>query len=81
MQYLLLKDLMIYLFLSDYMDIIEDVSNTIIEASTNLSKDKYNALKKAISIEDNENALWTLNQILKNYKTTNFYQKKKPTLE
>ena len=36
------------------MDIIEDVSNTIIEASTNLSKDKYNALKKAISIEDNE---------------------------
>lgn len=53
------------------MDIIEDVSNTIIEASTNLSKDKYNALKKAISIEDNENALWTLNQILKNYKVAN----------
>jgi fumarate hydratase subunit alpha len=71
MQYLLLKDLKIYLFLSDYMDIIEDVSNTIIEASTNLSKDKYNALKKAISIEDNENALWTLNQILKNYKVAN----------
>lgn len=53
------------------MDIIEDVSNTIIEASTNLSKDKYNAFKKAISIEDNENALWTLNQILKNYKVAN----------
>lgn len=53
------------------MDIIEDVSNTIIKASTNLSKDKYNALKKAISIEDNENALWTLNQILKNYKVAN----------
>ena len=53
------------------MDIIEDVSNTISEASTNLSKDKYNALKKAISIEDNENALWTLNQILKNYKVSN----------
>ena len=53
------------------MDIIEDVSNTIIEASTNLSKDKYNALKKAISIEDNENALWTLNQIFKNYKVAN----------
>ena len=55
------------------MDIIEDVSNTIIEASTNLSKDKYNALKKAISIEDNENALWTLNQILKNYKVFILY--------
>lgn len=53
------------------MDIIEDVSNTISKASTNLSKDKYNALKKAISIEDNENALWTLNQILKNYKVAN----------
>ena len=50
------------------MDIIEDVSNTIIKASTNLSSDKYNALKKAISIEDNENALWVLNQILENYK-------------
>ena len=50
------------------MDIVEDVSNTIIKASTNLSSDKYNALKKAISIEDNENALWALNQILENYK-------------
>ena len=68
MQYLLLKDLMIYLFLSDYMDIIEDVSNAIIKASTNLSEDKFNALKKAISVEDNENALWALNQILENYK-------------
>ena len=53
------------------MDIIEDVSNTIIKASTNLSSDKYNALKKAISIEDNENALWVLNQILENYKVAN----------
>ena len=53
------------------MDIVEDVSNTIIKASTNLSSDKYNALKKAISIEDNENALWVLNQILKNYKVAN----------
>ncbi|WP_299525158.1 fumarate hydratase [uncultured Methanobrevibacter sp.] len=49
------------------MDIIDDVSNTIIKASTNLSKDKHDALKKAISIEDNENALWALNQILENY--------------
>ena len=53
------------------MDIVEDVSNTIIKASTNLSSDKYNALKKAISIEDNENALWVLNQILENYKVAN----------
>lgn len=57
------------------MDIMENVSNAIIKASTNLSKDKYQALKKAISIEDNENALWALNQILENYKVagkTNF---------
>ena len=44
------------------MDIIEDVSNAIIKASTNLSEDKFNALKNAISVEDNENALWALNQ-------------------
>ena len=50
------------------MDIIEDVSNAIIKAITNLSEDKFNALKKAISVEDNENALWALNQILENYK-------------
>mgnify|MGYP002580826240 CR=1 FL=1 len=50
------------------MDIIEDVSNAIIKASTNLSEDKFNALKKAISVEDNENALWALNQILEYYK-------------
>ena len=50
------------------MDIIEDVSNAIIKASTNLSEDKFNALKKAIFVEDNENALWALNQILENYK-------------
>ena len=53
------------------MDIVNEISNTIIKASTNLSKDKYNALSKAISIEDNENALWALNQILENYKVSN----------
>lgn len=49
------------------MDIIEDVSKTIIKASANLSDDKLNALKKAISIETNENAKWALSQILENY--------------
>ena len=38
------------------MDILEDISQTIIKASTSLSKDKSNALEKAIEIEDNENA-------------------------
>lgn len=49
------------------MDILNDISNAIIEASTTLSKDKYDALKHAIGAEDNENARWALNQILENY--------------
>ncbi len=49
------------------MDILDDISRTIIEASTTLSSDKCNALKKAIDAEDNENAKWALTQILENY--------------
>ena len=49
------------------MNISEEVSKTIIKASTTLSKDKYNALKNAISAEDNDNAKWALEIILKNY--------------
>ena len=49
------------------MDILNDISNAIIEASTTLSKDKYDALKNAIDAEDNENARWALKQILENY--------------
>ena len=50
------------------MDIIDKVSDSIIEASTNLSVDKKNALKCAIENETNENASWALEQILENYK-------------
>ena len=49
------------------MDIVEKVSDSIIEASTSLSEDKKNALKSAIKNETNENASWALTQILKNY--------------
>lgn len=49
------------------MDILEDISKSIIEASTTLSGDKLNALSKAIEIEDNDNARWALSQILENY--------------
>ena len=59
--------LVIWQFLSDFMDILNDISKAIIEASTTLSKDKYDALKHAIDTEDNENARWALNQILENY--------------
>lgn len=49
------------------MDIVRDISKTIIKASTNLSDDKKDALKSAIKNENNENAKWALKQILKNY--------------
>ncbi len=49
------------------MDILNEISKAIIEASTTLSKDKYDALKNAIDAEDNDNARWALNQILENY--------------
>ena len=49
------------------MAISDEVSKSIVKASTALSKDKYNALKKAIAYEDDENARWALEIILKNY--------------
>ncbi|AMD17018.1 fumarate hydratase [Methanobrevibacter sp. YE315] len=49
------------------MDILEEISRTIINASTSLSQDKQKALKRAIEIEDNENAKWALTQIFENY--------------
>ena len=68
MQLYLLINQFIYLFLSDFMSIVDDISNSIIKASTTLSQDKESALKKAILNEDNDNAKWALNQILENYK-------------
>ena len=67
MQFHLRKIPVICLSLSDFMDIINDISDSIIEASTRLSDDKLKALKKAIEIETDENASWCLSQILKNY--------------
>ena len=50
------------------MDILKNISDAIIKASTSLSNDKLNALRRAIEVEENENARWALNQILENYK-------------
>lgn len=50
------------------MEIIEEISKSIIDASTTLTGDKLVALENAIEIEDNENARWALLQILENYK-------------
>lgn len=60
--------LIIYQFQSDFMDIVNEISKSIIKASTRLSDDKLKALKKAIDLETNENASWCLSQILENYK-------------
>lgn len=52
------------------MDILDDISKSIIDASTTLTEDKLNALNKAIDAETNENARWALSQILENYKVS-----------
>ena len=49
------------------MDILNDISDAIIKASTSLSKDTHDALKRSIEMEDNENSRWALKLILKNY--------------
>lgn len=49
------------------MDIVEEISKTIINASTTLSDSKLHALNEAIENEENENARWALTQILQNY--------------
>lgn len=49
------------------MDIVDKVSDSIIDASTMLSDDKKVALKLAIENETDENAVWALEQILENY--------------
>ncbi len=61
------RNLVIWQYLSDFMDILKDISDAIIKASTTLSDDKLTALKRAIANEDNENARWALEQILENY--------------
>ena len=50
------------------MDIVNEISKSIIEASTRLSQDKFKALKRAIDEETNKNASWCLSQILENYR-------------
>ncbi len=48
-------------------NIVNKVSKAVISASTSFSQDKKKALNQAIRDEDNENAIWVLNQILENY--------------
>lgn len=52
------------------MDIVKEIANSIIKASTTLSDDKLKALNNAIKAEENENAVWALTQILENYRVS-----------
>lgn len=49
------------------MNIIDKISKAVIDASTSFPNDRKKALIRAIKNEDNENAVWCLNQILENY--------------
>ena len=48
------------------MDIINEISNSIIKASTSFPEDRKRALKKAIGNEDDENSKWVLKQVYEN---------------
>lgn len=54
-----------------FMNIVDEVSKAIVDASTTLSNDRRKALENAISDESNENASWVLSQILENYRIAN----------
>lgn len=53
------------------MTVVNKISDAIIEASVNFPKDRENALVRAIENEENENAIWVLNQLLENYRVGN----------
>lgn len=58
------------------MDIIKEVSNGVIEASISKNSNKINFLKKAIKEEENDNAIWALELMVKNLEVAN--EKKLP---
>ena len=58
------------------MDIINEISNSIIKASTSFPEDRKRALKKAIKNEDDENSKWVLKQVYENYEVAS--EKKLP---
>lgn len=58
------------------MDIINEISNSIIKASTSFPEDRKRALKKAIKNEGDENSKWVLKQIYENYEVAS--EKKLP---
>ena len=58
------------------MDIINEISNAIIKASTSFPEDRKRALKTAIGNEEDKNSKWVLKQIYENYEVAS--EKKLP---
>ncbi|MCQ2977155.1 MAG: fumarate hydratase [archaeon] len=61
------------------MDLINKAQKAVINASTNISKDRMNAFKRALAIEENNgnlNAVWALEQMIANFDVAN--EKKLP---
>lgn len=54
-----------------FMNVANKISKAVVKAGSSFPEDRKRALKKAIADEDNENALWVLNQILDNYEVAN----------
>ena len=58
------------------MNLISEVSNGIIEASTNISKDRKLAFKRALDNETSESAIWALKLMIENFEIA--YNRKLP---
>ncbi len=50
------------------MELVNLIENTVIEASTTFRKDQFDAYKRALSMETNENASWMLELLIENAK-------------
>lgn len=53
------------------MEIINLIKDAVIEASTTFRKDQFDAYKRALSIETNENTSWMLELLIENAKIAN----------
>ncbi|MBM4241359.1 MAG: fumarate hydratase, partial [Euryarchaeota archaeon] len=53
------------------MNIPNLIKNAVIEASTTFRKDQFDAYKRALSMETNENAAWILELLIENAKIAN----------
>lgn len=51
------------------MDIKDIIKDAVIEASTTFRKDQFDAYKRALAVETNENASWMLELLIENAKT------------